>query len=108
MASLSKWEREAIAERTSFALAHKRRTGDVYGPVPFGFKRKGDKLVREDEQYATLRRIRVMRAGGQSLRRIVDWLNENGVKTPRGSPKWFVNTLHQVLTSEAAQELEVA
>ncbi len=70
--------------------------------------RRPQNLIRDDEQYATLRRIRTMRADGQSLRRIVAWLNENGVKTPRGSSKWFVNTLHQVLTSKAARELEVA
>lgn len=108
LASVSQWEREAIAERTSFALAHKRRSGDVYGPVPFGFKREGSKLVRDNEQFETLQKIRSMRADGQSLRRIVAWLNENGVKTPRGSSRWFVNTLHQVLTSKAAQELDAA
>lgn len=108
LASVSQWEREAIAERTSFALAHKRRNGDVYGPVPFGFKREGDKLVRDSAHHDTLQRIRAMRAEGYSLRRIVAWLNENGVKTPRGSSKWFVNTLHQVLTSKAAQDLDAA
>jgi DNA invertase Pin-like site-specific DNA recombinase len=105
LASVSQWEREAIAERTAFALEHKRRQGDVYGPVPFGYRRDGAKLVRNDEQHEVLQRIRAMRAQGHSLRRIVAWLNENGVKTPRGSSKWFVNTLHQVLTSKAAREL---
>lgn len=104
LASVSQWEREAIAERTSFALAHKRRSGDVYGPVPFGFARNGSKLVRDPEQYATLERIRSMRAEGRSLRHIIAWLNANDVKTPRGSSKWFVNTLHQVLHSRMALE----
>jgi len=108
LASVSQWEREAIAERTAFALAHKRRNGDVYGPVPFGFVRVGDKLARHPEQYATLQRIRAMRSEGHSLRRIIAWLNENDVRTPRGSSKWFVNTLHQVLTSKAALELDAA
>ena len=104
LASVSQWEREAIAERTAFALEHKRRQGDVYGPVPFGFRREGAKLVRNDEQHEVFQRIRAMRAQGHSLRRIVAWLNQNGVKTPRGSSKWFLNTLHQILTSKAARE----
>lgn len=108
LASVSQWEREAIAERTSFALGHKRRNGQVYGPVPFGYKRNGDTLIRDDEQFAILERIRAMRLEGQSLRRIVAILNEQGVKTPRGSSTWFVNTLHQVLNSKAAKEREVA
>jgi DNA invertase Pin-like site-specific DNA recombinase len=108
LASVSQWEREAIAERTSFALAHKRRSGVVYGPTPFGYCRVGNELVRDNEKYAVLQKIREMRADGQSLRRIVAWLNENGIKTPRGSSKWFVNTLHQVLTSKAALESDAA
>lgn len=108
LASVSQWEREAIAERTSFALAHKRRVGLVYGPTPFGYRRVGNALVRDDEQYAVLQKIREMRAEGQSLRRVVAWLNENGVKTPRGSSTWFVNTLHQVLTSKSALENDAA
>lgn len=95
-------------QSTSFALAHKRRVGLVYGPTPFGFRRVGNELVRDDEQYAVLQKIREMRPEGQSLRRVAAWLNENGVKTPRGSSKWFVNTLHQVLTSKAALESDAA
>jgi len=49
-----------------------------------------------------------MRAEGKSLRSIIGWLNEHGVKTPRGSSRWYVNTLHQVLTSKAYHELKAA
>lgn len=108
LASVSQWEREAIAERTAFALAHKRRSGQVYGPVPYGFRREGANLVEHPEQRAVLERIRSMRVQGMSLRAIVTWLNENCVPTPRGSAKWFVNTLHQVLNSKAERERNVA
>ncbi len=105
LTSVAQWEREAIAERTAFALAHKRRSGQVYGPVPFGYRRRGDKLVANAQQRTVLRRIRAMRAKGKSLRSIIGWLNERGVKTPRGSKKWYVNTLYQVLKSKAHQEI---
>jgi site-specific DNA recombinase len=103
LASVSQWEREAIAERTSFALAHKRRNGNVYGPVPFGYRRIGNRLAVDDPQQATLARIQAMRAAGKSIRAICTWLNENEVKTPRDGSKWFPNTLHQVLTSKASE-----
>jgi site-specific DNA recombinase len=101
LASVSQWEREAIAERTSFALAHKRRNGSVYGPVPFGYRRIGAKLAVDDDQQALLARIREMRDAGSSIRKVCAWLNNNGVKTPRGCSRWFPNTLHQVLSSKA-------
>ncbi len=103
LASVSQWEREAIAERTSFALAHKRRNGSVYGPVPFGYRRVGEKLALDVNQQAVLAHIHDMRAAGLSIRKICSWLNENGVKTPRGCTKWHPNTLHQVLTSKASE-----
>jgi len=37
MAAVSEWEREAIGERTSAALQHKKRLGQYTGgPVPYG------------------------------------------------------------------------
>jgi site-specific DNA recombinase len=103
LVSVSQWEREAIAERTSFALTHKRRNGVVYGPVPFGYRREGPKLVCCDEQQAVLTRIRAMRGDGLSIRKVCEWLKVNGIKTPRGCSKWFPNTLHQLLSSKAVE-----
>jgi site-specific DNA recombinase len=103
LASVSQWEREAIAERTSFALAHKRRNGNVYGPVPFGYRRVGEKLAMDVDQQAVLARIQEMRGTGLSIRKVCAWLNDNGLKTPRGCSKWHPNTLHQVLTSKAGE-----
>jgi DNA invertase Pin-like site-specific DNA recombinase len=103
LASVSQWEREAIGERTSFALAHKRRNGAVYGPVPFGYRREGSRLALDAAQQETLARIRRMRDQGQSIRSVCAWLNENGVKTPRGCARWFPNTLQQILTSKAGE-----
>ena len=50
LASVSQWEREAIGERTSFVLTHRRKGGKVYGPVPFGYRREGESLVAIPEE----------------------------------------------------------
>jgi len=44
---VAQWEREACGERTSTALAHKRRERAAYGPTPFGFVRQGAALVTD-------------------------------------------------------------
>ena len=50
MATVGQWEREACAERTATALAHKRRNGVVYGSTPFGYQRRGNALVPDPER----------------------------------------------------------
>ncbi len=57
---LAQFEREQIGERTSFALAHKRQSGLVYGRIPFGFERKGDQLIPIASEQKGLRHIRKM------------------------------------------------
>ena len=44
---VAQWEREAIVERTTSALSHKRSQLQAYGRVPFGYRREGDTLVPE-------------------------------------------------------------
>ena len=41
MASVSQWEREAIAERTATALQFKKAHRRVYNHTPYGFTREG-------------------------------------------------------------------
>ena len=67
---MSQWEREAIGERTAFALAHKRRNRRAYGAVPFGYRREGDALLPVLAQQAAFARMRMMHTQGASLRQI--------------------------------------
>ena len=81
--SVAQWEREAIAERTSTALAHKRQRRAVYGATPFGFVRVGDALFRSRES----RPPRGGRADGSfrpSFSEIATRLTELGVMPHRG------------------------
>jgi DNA invertase Pin-like site-specific DNA recombinase len=96
MTAVSQWEREAIAERTQTALAHKRAHRRVYNHVPYGFLRDGDSLVPLEAEQAVVSRIRSCRASGWPLRRIADVLNQDGVPTKRGS-RWAAQTVQDVL-----------
>lgn len=51
---VAQWAREAIAERTSTALAQKRGLRQAYGPTPFGFRRVGDALVADPAEQNAL------------------------------------------------------
>lgn len=98
LGSVAQWEREAVGERTGFALAHKRRQGQVYGTVPFGFVREGDLLVVDEAEQAILGLIRDLREQGLSYARIASTLCEQGYRTRCGG-RWFAASVHSVLTS---------
>ena len=96
MTAVSQWEREAIGERTSTVLQHKKAHGRVYNHLPYGFERDGDRLVPLPVEQEVIGRIRQRKADGWSLRRIAEELNADNVPTKRGS-QWFAQTVKDVL-----------
>jgi len=101
LASVSQWEREAIGERTAFALAHKRNARQAYGTTPYGFGRNGDRLVCKASEQRVLRKMRDLRERGLSFNRIAAALNSDGHATRCGG-EWYAASVHSVLTSRMA------
>ena len=82
LAAVSQWEREAIGERTSTALAHKRANGEYTGgDVPHGYRLASDGVRLEDNpaESRALDLIRQLRADGMSIRALAAELNARGV-----------------------------
>jgi len=100
--TVSQWEREAIGERTAFALAHKRRHRQVYGPVPFGFRRNGGVLAADAQEQEAFFAMQAMEARGASLRQIAAMLEEREVR-PRGR-RWHPNSVRVILKSRMSTE----
>ena len=102
MASVSQWEREAIAERTATALQFKRKHHRVFNHTPYGFSRDGDALVLCAEEQVTIGRVKAWRATGWTLQRIADVLNEDGVPTKHGC-QWLPKTVSNVVSSSMSE-----
>jgi site-specific DNA recombinase len=104
--TVAQWEREAIAERTTEALAHKRRQRNVYGRTPFGYRREGDGLIEEPRQQAALGEIIAAwdNGRGASLRTIAARLEAQGIATSRGGLRWHASTVRSVLNSRMTSE----
>ena len=84
IASVAKWERRIIGERTSEALAVKKSEGVRLGrPTTLPVKIE--------------RRIVKARAVGLSLAAIADQLNDEGVPTAQGGVRWYPATVRHVL-----------
>jgi site-specific DNA recombinase len=96
-AAFAEMERNLTSERTRAALRHKRSQREVYCYVtPLGFDRQGDKLIANDSELDTVRRIQQMHERGVSLRRIAAELNATGTPTKRGG-RWHLVTVQNVL-----------
>lgn len=80
-----------VSARTALALRKKRANGEVYGTVPYGFMRDGDRLEPHDGERRILATMRELRDGcGVTWREMAEQLNRDGFTTRRGTP-W---TLH--------------
>ncbi|WP_035139383.1 recombinase family protein [Fischerella sp. PCC 9605] len=95
LAATAELERNLITERTQEALQVKKSRGDHIGATPFGYKRKGHKLV-PNEQYSILLWILEQYEAGHTLQSIADKLNRQNLKTIRGK-KWSAGTVWNVI-----------
>ncbi len=99
----AQWQREVISENTATALGYKRQRRQVYGHVPFGWRREGEKLVEVAVEQAALIEMRRMDAEGATLRLIGEMLEARGLP-PRRGKRWAPATVRAVLRSKIAKE----
>lgn len=82
LASVAQWEREAIGERTSAALAYKRTQGQFTGGrAPYGHRvaTDGDTLEPDPAEQAIIAAAREARAAGLTLRAVGQELARRGL-----------------------------
>ncbi len=103
LGAVSQWEREAIGERTSEALAQLRREGVKLGGEALGWRRSegadasGRRIVCDVvEEVETLRRMMTLRASGATIKQIATALEAEGRRTKSGG-RWHATTVQRVL-----------
>ena len=96
LAVLAQFERDQIAERTQTALRHKKATGKVYSPTPYGFEAINGELIRVAAEADVVAEIVAARKSGQTLQQIADGLNGQGIPTKTGKI-WKPATIHLLL-----------
>jgi len=93
---IAAFEVASIRRRTREALAAKRARGEVYGKVPFGFRREGNRLVEDESEQATLAQARALHASGISLRRVAAGLSSAG-HVSRGGRPYSLSAVHAMM-----------
>ena len=94
---LAEFERNLVAERTTNALQHKKRTGQKYtNQTPYGFEAIEGRLVQVQQEAEIVAEIQASRIGGNTLQFIADDLNGRGIPTKTGK-QWQPATIHLLL-----------
>jgi DNA invertase Pin-like site-specific DNA recombinase len=101
MGAIATLESKVTGERTKMALAHKKATGEVYAPTPFGFEAIEGKLVEVKREAQIVRDILSQREAGASLADIATNLNTQGITGKRGG-KWFASTVKYLIDRQTA------
>lgn len=87
LTTVAQWEREATAERTAAAMAHKAAAGEYTGGLaPYGFALAADgvRLVANAAEQAVLSQVRELRDSGLSMRAVAVELGKRGVLSRTG------------------------
>jgi len=94
---LAEFERNLVAERTTNALQHKKRTGQKYtNQTPYGFEAIEGRLVQVQQEAEIVAEIQAARSSGSTLQFIADGLNGRGIPTKTGK-QWAPATIHLLL-----------
>lgn len=101
LAVLADFERDLVGERTKAALNHKKASGEVYSPTPFGFEAINGKLHQVEAEAAVVQEILAMRNQGATLGVIADNLNSRRIEGKRGG-KWFPSTVRYLIQRQGA------
>ena len=98
LAAFAEWEAAKISERTKAALAAKKARGEPMGIMgKENIKATNGKRKEQADDFAKqLAGMLIPLAAAMSQRRLVDYLNQHGVKSPTGK-EWRLNSLQNVL-----------
>jgi len=99
MAILNEFERDRIAERTSSILQHRKANRRAYAPVPYGYDRIGDELIKNPGELETVETMKLMREEGKSYSHIAEHLNSTGVAT-KNDKRWHGSTVRYILKND--------
>jgi site-specific DNA recombinase len=96
LGSINEFEVEVIRERIKDVKRNKKENNEVYGRLMYGYDNVNGKLVINQTERNTIKRIKNLRSRKWSWRRISNKLNEEGILSKEGN-KWYDGSLYNVM-----------
>lgn len=98
MGSINEFEVENIRERIRDVKREKKKNGLVYGRLVYGYDNVNGKLVKNEDEFKVIKRIKNLKSRGWSWRRISNKLNEDGIKS-KENKIWYDGSLYNMMRS---------
>lgn len=98
MGSINEFEVENIRERIRDVKREKKKNGLVYGRLVYGYDNINGKLVKNEDEFKVIKRIKNLKSRGWSWRRISNKLNEDGIKS-KENKIWYDGSLYNMMRS---------
>ena len=97
MGSLNEFEVNIMSERIKDVKKNLKDKNEVYcGDILYGMYRRGNKLIKNNNEIKVLKLIKEYRSEGLSYFKISDRLNEMGIKS-KNKCKWYGSSVRGVL-----------
>jgi site-specific DNA recombinase len=103
LAVMAEFERDQVAERTRFAMSHKKSKGERVGTIPFGYDLASDAVTLNENagELEAVAAMRELRARGWSFCKIAIEVGSGGFVTKQGSSTWSHTTIQSILSRTA-------
>jgi len=96
LGSLNKFEVNVLGERIKDVKQYKKSKNEVYcGDILYGMYRRGNKLIKNNNEIEVLKLIKKYRNEGISYFKISDKLNSDGIKS-KNKGKWYGSSVRGV------------
>jgi site-specific DNA recombinase len=96
LSSVNEFEVEMIRQRIKDVKRNKKENGEVYGRLMYGYNNQNGKLIVNEEERKTIKRIKNLRSRKWSWRRISNKLNEDGILSKEGN-RWYDGSLYNMM-----------
>ena len=96
LAAMAAYEKALASARTKAAMKAMKKAGKVYGKIPWGFRRDGNRLVADPGEMLLVQEVKVMRLEKRTWSSIAEQLNAAERFNRAGRP-WSVQNLSQVV-----------
>ena len=98
IAKLSGVSKTTVKKRVkSSGLIRQDNRPRLQGQVPYGWRLLKGRLVKHLREQKNIAEMAAKRTDGASYGDLVDWLNENEMKTKNGARKWDRPTVYKIL-----------
>ena len=96
LGSINEFEVNVIRETIRDVKRNKKKNGEVYGRMVYGYDNVNGKMVVNEFERKVIKRIKNLRSRKWSWRRISNRLNEDGIKSKEGSI-WYDGSLYNMM-----------